>query len=146
MGNRQDYHENEPQAQGTEEVRDSKHAERRGHQKGPQVHAEGQHGSKTHRRLIEQLHEGAQRDSVEERVDRDRHETAFEGGRRLVEDREQHDEPEKNSERNRLAIERERGRDADGPSDNEDNIHGLRQHDEHRADYQARKSNGLRPR
>lgn len=102
MGNRQDYHENEPQAQGTEDVRDSKHAERRGHQKGPQVHAEGQHGSETHRRMIEQLHEGAERDSVEERVDGDRHQTAFEGGRRLVEDREQHDEAEKNSERNEL--------------------------------------------
>jgi hypothetical protein len=28
-----------------------------GRQKGPQDHAEGQHGSKTHSRFLEQLHE-----------------------------------------------------------------------------------------
>lgn len=30
----------------------------RGTQKGPQQHAEGQHGEKTHERFIERLHEG----------------------------------------------------------------------------------------
>jgi hypothetical protein len=29
-----------------------------GRQKGPQDHAEGQHGSKTHARFLEQLHDG----------------------------------------------------------------------------------------
>jgi hypothetical protein len=29
-----------------------------GHQKGPQEHAEGQHGSKAHSRFLEQLHDG----------------------------------------------------------------------------------------
>jgi hypothetical protein len=29
-----------------------------GRQKGPQDHAEGQHGSKTHSRFLEQLHDG----------------------------------------------------------------------------------------
>jgi len=39
--------------------------------------------------------------SSEERAERIRADAAFEGKRRLVEDREQHDEAEKNSERNR---------------------------------------------
>ena len=30
---------------------------RKGRQKGPQQHAEGQHGDKTHERFIEQIHE-----------------------------------------------------------------------------------------
>jgi len=30
---------------------------RRGRQKGPQQHAEGQHGEKTHERFIEQIHQ-----------------------------------------------------------------------------------------
>lgn len=29
---------------------------RDGHQKGPQQHAEGQHGEKTHARFLEQIH------------------------------------------------------------------------------------------
>ena len=32
-------------------------ARQKGHQKGPQQHAEGQHGRKTHERFIEQIHE-----------------------------------------------------------------------------------------
>ena len=32
---------------------------KQGHQKGAQDHAEGQHGSRTHSRFLEQLHEGS---------------------------------------------------------------------------------------
>ena len=37
-------------------------APRKGRQKGPQQHAEGQHGEKTHSRLLEQIHEPMHRD------------------------------------------------------------------------------------
>lgn len=97
MGHRKDYHENEPEAQGQEHVRDSKSAPPPS-QRGPQAHAEGQHGDKTHSRLMEQLHEGRHEESREAKVERDRENAAVKGGRRLVEDREQHDEAEKNSE------------------------------------------------
>lgn len=50
------------------------------------------HGERTHSRFIEQLHEG----SVERKAAEDRD---VEGHHRLVEDREQHDEAEKNSEK-----------------------------------------------
>ena len=97
MGNRKDYHENEPAAQGQEEVRDSKHALPPS-QKGPQLHGEGQHGKKTHSRFVEQLHEGEHRESQADRAQHDRDSGTTEGGRRLVEGREQHDEAERNSE------------------------------------------------
>ena len=70
-------------------------------QKGPQTHAEGEHGEKTHARIIEQLNEGEAEESREARAERDRERNAATGGRRLVEDREQHDQAEKNSERTR---------------------------------------------
>lgn len=143
MGNRQDYHENEPAAQGQEEPRDSKHAPPR-QQKGPQAHAEGQHGDKTHAHLIEQLHEGEHRQSREDRVQRDRMENASRGGRRLVEDRQQHDEAEKNSEHTQLFAEHELGRDQ-GPSDNSGNLHGVLGHREARSDNKPIDRRGLRP-
>jgi hypothetical protein len=68
---------------------------RNGRQKGAQRHAEGQHGQKAHAHFIESLQEGrapsASELGAESRV----------GGRRLREDREQHDEADKNSEKNR---------------------------------------------
>ena len=67
-------------------------------QKGPQAHAEGEHGGKTHARFMDQLREGEPRESRESEIERNRERGAREGGRRLVEDREQHDEAEKNSE------------------------------------------------
>lgn len=142
MGNRKDNHENEPEAQGQEEVRDSKN-DRSKHQKGPQAHAEGQQGDRTHSRFVEQLHEGSPEPSREERLARDRQRAGEEGGRRLVEDRQQHDEAEKNSERTRLFVEHERGRD-EGPSDNRGSLHGVLGHREHRADYKLRGPDGLR--
>ena len=59
---------------------------------GPQQHAEGQHGTKTHRRFIEQLQESVA-------VQPDTETPPVEGHHRLHEDRQQHDEAEKNSEK-----------------------------------------------
>lgn len=143
MGNRKDYQENEPATQGQENIRDSKHASRP-EQKGPQAHAEGQHGEKTHARFIEQLHEGKHRESREDRVEHDREERARSGGRRLVEDRQQHDEAEKNSEHTQLFAERQHDRDH-GPSDNSGNLHGVLDHRETRADNRPVDERGLRP-
>jgi hypothetical protein len=69
-----------------------------GPQKGPQQHGEGQHGDKTHSRFIDQLHEGPSAEPLDEKLEHDRTLGAREGKRRLVEDREQHDEAEKSSE------------------------------------------------
>ena len=77
---------------------------RDGKQKGAQTHAEGQHGRKAHARFVESLHEGSA-PAAEELVG-----DAREGGRRLHEDREQHDEADKNSEKNRLNRDVKRGR------------------------------------
>ena len=141
MGNRSSSPENEPQSTGQEDTTAKR--DRRKRQKGPQTHAEGQHGSKTHARFIEQLHQGQHQDPTEERVERNRKKAAYKGKRRLVEDRQQHDEGEKNSERTRLFIEHKRGRD-DGPSDNTGNLHGVLGHREHRADYKLRGPDGLK--
>ena len=69
-----------------------------GHRKkretGPQLHAEGQHGDRTHRRFIEQLHESvSRRDEGEQNTGK-----RIEGHHRLEQDREQHDNAERNSE------------------------------------------------
>jgi hypothetical protein len=67
-------------------------------QKGPQGHAEGEHGDKTHSRHQKQLHDAQPEESVENRLARQRQEGVAKGRRRLVEDREQHDEAERGSE------------------------------------------------
>ena len=81
--------------------------EHKGQQQGPQTHAEGEHGDKTHTEFIEELHgrhggseesEGAPQGSK----DFDEFGRPIPGRHRLHEDREQHDEAEKNSEANRL--------------------------------------------
>ena len=77
---------------------------RDGQQKGPQKHAEGQHGEKAHSRFIEQLHERGRPSSQELGA------APLEGRHRLDEDREQHDEADKNSEKNRLNRDWKRGR------------------------------------
>lgn len=106
-------------------------------------HAEGQHGDKTHSRFVEQLHEGEHVQSQADRIEQNRQRAAESGGRRLVEDREQHDEAEKKSEHTQLFAEHERHRD-DGPSDNTGNLHGTLDHREARADYKPRDEKGLR--
>jgi len=83
---------------------------RDGVQKGPQDHAEGQHGSKTHSKFLEQLHNGngttpeASANPLEPRKNPAHHNAAH----RLFEERTQHDEAEKNSEKTRLHREIER--------------------------------------
>jgi hypothetical protein len=74
----------------------------KGEQKGPAAHAEGQHGDKTHARFLQELHSGPHEETVEERVAQQHEQSAYEGKRRLVEDRQQHDEAERNSEKVRL--------------------------------------------
>jgi hypothetical protein len=69
-------------------------------QKGAQPHAEGQHGDKTHQAFIDGLHK-RQGDEGAEGVAQEGSPygvTPPDGRHRLSEDREQHDEAEKNSE------------------------------------------------
>lgn len=81
----------------------------------PSLHAEGQHGPRTHARFVEQLHEAPPLEPADEVVKRNRKRAAHQGKRRLVEDRQQHDDGEKNSERKRFAKEHKHGRTDDGP-------------------------------
>jgi len=81
-----------------------------GNQKGPQDHAEGQQGDKTHSAFIDSLHgrhggseesEGVPQEGSGQN-DVDAFGRPIAGHHRLHEDRQQHDEAEKNSEANRL--------------------------------------------
>jgi hypothetical protein len=76
-----------------------------GKQKGPQDHAEGQHGSKTRSKILEQLHSG--NGAVQRRPNNPADQN---GAHRLVEDRKQHDPGEKKSEKTRLNREVGRGK------------------------------------
>ena len=82
-----------------------------GVQKGPQDHAEGQHGSKTHSKFLEQLKNGNAAtpenpaNGVEPPLKNPAHQNA---AHRLFEQRKQHDEAEKHSEKTRLNREIER--------------------------------------
>jgi hypothetical protein len=116
---------------------------RGGTQPGPQDHAEGEHGAKTRQRILEQLQSGRHEEPVKERRARAHLKAGWEGKRRLVEDRQQHDEAEKNSERARLYDAHMRGDDV-GPSDNRGSLHGVLGHKSHRADYKTRGPDGLR--
>jgi hypothetical protein len=87
----------------------SKNKENQGQQPGPQQHAEGQHGERTHERFREQISEFRdQPDPTEPEGIPHR-----EGKHRLDEDRQQHDEADKNSEKNRERIHKG-PRDVDG--------------------------------
>lgn len=89
-------------------------SKRDGRQKGAQRHAEGQHGRETHTAFIEGLHGRHGGSEESEGVPQEGNQPLAGGGEpvdghhRLFEDREQHDEAEKNSEKIRLARERER--------------------------------------
>lgn len=74
-----------------------------GSQKGAQQHAEGQHGEKAHARFVEQLHQPMRDDPDDNVIHSD-----TTGEHRLFENREQHDEAEKNSEHNRLNAEQQK--------------------------------------
>lgn len=85
-------------------------------QRGPQAHGEGQHGSKTHQAFVEQLHSGAsgrERDEQESLSEPRGSQDNPEGKHRLFEGRQQHDEADKNSEKNRLVKEIDRRDDVD---------------------------------
>jgi hypothetical protein len=73
-----------------------------GHQKGPQDHAEGEHGEKTHNKIIEQLQSGGHPEPPKE----PHHHGVV---HRLTEPRRQHDQAEKRSEKTRLSREIDRG-------------------------------------
>jgi hypothetical protein len=79
---------------------------RKARQPGPQGHAEGQSGEKTHRRFVEQLQEGQPAPKRTESA-------PVEGHHRLHQDRQQHDEAEKNSEKVEAMRELARGKDDD---------------------------------
>jgi hypothetical protein len=86
-----------------------------GVQKGPQDHAEGQHGSKTRSKILEQLHSGngngTKPDTPEVTPippEHKNHIAHHNSAHRLFEERKQHDEAEKNSEKTRLHREVER--------------------------------------
>ena len=71
-------------------------------QQGAQRHAEGEYGDQTRELNRERLQE-----RVDETDETDRPSPSRVGKHRLHEDREQHDEADKNSEKNRLARERD---------------------------------------
>jgi hypothetical protein len=73
---------------------------------GPQRHAEGQHGEKTHKRVIQILQEGGKGPAADEKVEG----APVEGHHRLHQDRQQHDEAEKNSEKVEAMREGQRGK------------------------------------
>jgi hypothetical protein len=84
---------------------------RDGVQKGPQDHAEGQHGAKTRGKILEQLHSGNGNDPVDPNkngIDHNKSLAHHNAAHRLFEERQQHDEAEKNSEKTRLNREIER--------------------------------------
>jgi len=74
---------------------------RKKRQPGPQQHAEGQHGEKTHRRFIAQLQQPTEQGASAG--------NPVEGHHRLHQDRQQHDEAEKNSEKVEAYREVQRG-------------------------------------
>lgn len=65
-------------------------------------HAEGEHGNVTHNRIIQELGSGAPGESWSEEHARTQRRDVLEGKRRLLEDRQQHDEAEKHSEQTRI--------------------------------------------
>lgn len=73
-------------------------AERHGNQKGAQQHAEGQQGPKTTARQQEQLHSGERGETARQDAQH-----PADGRHHLFERREQHDEADLNSEKNRLS-------------------------------------------
>jgi hypothetical protein len=86
---------------------------RDGVQKGPQDHAEGQHGSKTRSKILEQLHSGNgtkpdSTDAIPNPLEPPKSLAHHNSAHRLFEERKQHDEAEKNSEKTRLHREIER--------------------------------------
>jgi len=87
-----------------------KNKENGGRQQGPTDHAPGQHGRKTLERLTEIAHSGKDAEAEKgPKYDPQKIAAHDDPGRdRLFEDRQQHDEAEKNSEKTRFAKDVER--------------------------------------
>ncbi len=92
-------------------------ASRRRQEGGKKQNAEGMHGDRTHEAILEQLKHGlpapaapADETSATEAAGENgslkAHTPAPDGKHRLIEHRQQHDEADRNSEKNRLARER----------------------------------------
>lgn len=83
---------------------------REGVQKGPQDHAEGQHGAKTRSKILEQLHSGNGALNGISQADNEVPEDSrgHAAAHRLFEQRQQHDQAERHSEKTRLNREAER--------------------------------------
>ena len=92
-------------------------AKKDGQQKGAQLHPEGGHGEKTRQRIIQQLHSRANGEA-DERPQQNA--PTHPEKRRLIQDREQHDEAEKNSEKTRVARDVQRQRIDGDPEDTPD--------------------------
>jgi len=73
---------------------------------GETQHAEGQHGAKTHQAFIDQLHSGREASESEQEAQQAE---PTKGRHRLAENREQHDEADKNSDINRMNVAVNRG-------------------------------------
>ena len=74
----------------------------RGKQKGPQAHAEGQHGEKAHSRFLEEIQASSPDRDDGARGDEDARRHGPDGGHRLFERRGQHDPADEASDKNRL--------------------------------------------
>jgi len=83
---------------------------REGVQQGPQNHAEGQHGSKTHSKFLEQLQSGngPTTDNSPNGSSSPKNPGHHNAVHRLTESRQQHDAAEKRSEKTRLHRAQER--------------------------------------
>ena len=73
-----------------------------GRVKGAVPKAEGQHGDKTHRHIVRQLQSGPSGDERKRANEAGDPTHAKRGKHRMMEDRQQHDEADKNQEKNRL--------------------------------------------
>ena len=76
---------------------------RDGQQKGAQTHAQGGHGKRTHAKIVEQLNSGNNANDAPEPIN-------SAGKSHLYEDRQQHDEADKNSDKDRIRHDRAKGR------------------------------------
>jgi hypothetical protein len=88
----------------------------------------GQHGDKTRSRQTEIAHSGAKRsrEAVGPRYDPEEIRAhADRGAHRLFEDRQQHDEADKNSEKTRLARDADRHHHVRGNSDSKRNVQSI---------------------
>ena len=85
---------------------------RDGQQKGAQTHPQGGHGDRTHSKIVEQLNSGRAGTDKQPASDKTGNPAAVnsKGKSHLYEDRQQHDEADKNSDKDRIRHDRAKGR------------------------------------